>query len=333
MRITLAASAVVGLSFVAGATRAAPPQTPAAALALYPKAAHDNGVDGHAAVACARDEHLRFTNCRVHYEDPPNWGFGQAAVALAQMTPPNPDVTAPPTPTAYVNYYFCAAPDFIDPNPLEPEHLYTDAEIDRRPSPEQIAAALPADAAASGASVLVVMNCTAEADGAVDHCRVGYAVPAGAPLAQAALSLAPLYHATIPTLDGKPTTQPIQIQVGLGPNPPLPPPPRPPSAQSMCLWRSGLPPLRPRPVVQSATEADVAAAYPMMAKILRRTGYALLVCRIEADGRVTNCAIEGETPKGQGFGAAAISLTQVIRFAPGDGQTDVTIPIHFSSQR
>jgi len=226
------------LAFAAGCAHGAP-RTPAQALALYPKPARAQGIDGRANLVCGLDEHLRHVNCQVSSEDPAGQGFGQAALALAAMTPPNPDVAAPPTKSYYVHYLFCTNPDFIDPNPLEPEHLHVWATLDRQPTADQIGAAMPAAARAANESGRVWINCAVEADGAVDQCHALEEIPdGGVRLSDAAVSLAPLYHAVPATSDGKPVPEPMQIEVLFGPHPPLPPPPAPEPLSMVCRGRA-----------------------------------------------------------------------------------------------
>lgn len=313
---------------VAAAAHSAP-ITPPEALALYPKAAHDAGIDGRANLTCGLDEHLRHLSCRVNSEDPPNQGFGQAAQALAAMTPPNPDVTALPTTNFYVHYLFCTDPDFINPNPLEPEHLRVGATLDRQPKTDQITAAMSAEARAANLSGRVLLNCTVEADGAVDQCHGLMERPGGVGLSDAAVSLAPLYHASPATIDGKPAPTPIQIQVLFGPNPPLPAPAVLAPADMECRSRAGLPPLSPLVMTQRPTAADVAHVYPRAALRARTGGFANLRCKVQPNGAVADCTILVEAPAGQGFGPAAIALARVIHYAPVPSARYATIPFRF----
>lgn len=47
-----------------------------------------------------------------------------------------------------------------------------------------------------------------------------------------------------------------------------------------------------------------------------RDGRVTLLCTVEADGRASGCAIQSETPEGEGFGEAALASMETARFSP-----------------
>lgn len=99
---------------------------------------------------------------------------------------------------------------------------------------------------------------------------------------------------------------------------------------------------KPRPSVVSDPDwlerpngDEVSAAYPSIALEFWISGRVTLVCAVDSYGALENCATEGESPTGLGFGSAAISLAPKFRMVPKkvDGRPvvggSVRIPINF----
>lgn len=102
---------------------------------------------------------------------------------------------------------------------------------------------------------------------------------------------------------------------------------------ALCLL-SPLPALAQTQWQREPSAQDYAAAYPAQAKQARVGGAAAIRCRAKADGNLDGCVLLTEEPKGQGFGAAALSLAQHFQLAPQAGGQSlegavVSIPIHF----
>ena len=67
-------------------------------LKVYPKAAHKQGVPGHATLTCQVLTDGKLTACKAEDEGPPGQGFGKAALRLTHKFQRFPDSTAPPGP-------------------------------------------------------------------------------------------------------------------------------------------------------------------------------------------------------------------------------------------
>jgi protein TonB len=82
------------------------------------------------------------------------------------------------------------------------------------------------------------------------------------------------------------------------------------------------PPIRAVSVINNPTwasrpsEAQMARAYPTRAADNGLSGAASLSCIVRIDGGLTACRVADETPRGQGFGRAAMSLTRDFRMNP-----------------
>src|SRR5579859_4947929 len=90
------------------------------------------------------------------------------------------------------------------------------------------------------------------------------------------------------------------------------------------------------PVWASApSRDDWAKAYPSHAAQAGISGAVKVRCAATAQGSLANCAVVEETPTGEGFGAAALSLTSAMELKPtgADGRPiagqSVVVPVKF----
>ena len=94
--------------------------------------------------------------------------------------------------------------------------------------------------------------------------------------------------------------------------------------------------LTTRPIwTQTPSGDDLLELYPPEAMQQKLGGRAVIACTVTAEGRLTDCSVESETPPGAGFGAAAVRMaslfqmaTQTAEGAPVEGGR-VKIPIVF----
>ena len=91
-------------------------------------------------------------------------------------------------------------------------------------------------------------------------------------------------------------------------------------AASLCVWSVALgqEPIRTTGADWSVapTQAAFLDAYPPEAAKNGVRGSATVNCRVQSDGRLDDCTVVTETPNGQGFGAAVVSLAKQSRLKP-----------------
>ena len=60
----------------------------------------------------------------------------------------------------------------------------------------------------------------------------------------------------------------------------------------------------------------MARYYPSRAAEREQEGRATISCKVTASGNLTGCSIVSESPKGAGFGSAAMQLSRLFRMSP-----------------
>lgn len=80
------------------------------------------------------------------------------------------------------------------------------------------------------------------------------------------------------------------------------------------------------------TVADMAAVYPAKAKAEGLGGAADLACTVAGGGRLRDCDVLGETPRGYGFGVAARKLAVKLQAAGVTAGQEVRVPVTFMAE-
>ncbi len=101
-------------------------------------------------------------------------------------------------------------------------------------------------------------------------------------------------------------------------------------------------PLPPRPAVmgpyrpnwiERPSADDLSRYYPDRAARQGVSGEVMMTCQVRVDGRLNDCRIQSEVPKGQHFGEAALRLSPKFRMIPPDdlktAPGEVTVPLVF----
>ncbi|MBN8552207.1 MAG: TonB family protein [Caulobacterales bacterium] len=154
--------------------------------------------------------------------------------------------------------------------------------------------------------------------------------------------LIPVHATPVPTRPDVPASpfeapdEPTTAPVGEGPIS-LDPGPVPDTPGTATDPTPPIPPVIRSPQwIRQPSAAQMQRAYPRGAVADGISGRVVLNCRLTAAGEVTGCSVASETPAGEGFDRAALSLSRYFRLSPRtvDGQAiegaRVTIPLNFA---
>jgi TonB family protein len=196
----LIVATVVPAIFVSPAIAQSPaPTADPLIMAYYPAAARTAGIEGAATLMCSFTAQSVLQSCKLTSENPKGYGFGDAALKLADLSQPNLKVIVPER-RGPLPFTFRLNPPSITPNTLEPLHIIQNPDWQVPLTAAQVAAARPK----STKEGHVVVDCVVTVAGDLDACKVAKESPTGAGFGEAALKLATLIKMKPQTLDGVP---------------------------------------------------------------------------------------------------------------------------------
>lgn len=259
----------------------------------YPTDAARAGISGAVKVRCAAAPDGALQNCAVIEETPSGQGFGAAALSLTGgMQLRTTGQNGEPVVGRQV-----VVPVRFAPELLHPGAIISNPDWMRKPTAEELMRFWPADSGASSAKTLI--TCVVSSRGLLERCAVAYENPKGRGFGGAALAMSAIFVMRPMTVDGFPVgggqvSIPISFVGG---------------AQMMA-------PAEVRTVMRAApwssvpTKDQLAQAFPKAAIGRVRSAHVVLRCDLRLDGGLTGCESVSETPAGQGFTRAAMSLTK-----------------------
>jgi TonB family protein len=177
----------------------------------------------------------------------------------------------------------------------------------KKPTPEELQAAFPADASRNRIAGKVELNCRVNIQGLTEDCHVVSETPPGMGFGGAALGMTPqlLFKPAIGAEGPVPSRVNIPISFKIAPT-----------------------------LLKQPTPDEVEAAWPADALKNGVGGKVELNCRVSVQGLAEDCQVVAESPPGKGFGGAALLLTPQLLFKPaiwaeGPVPARVNIPIKF----
>lgn len=285
-----------------------------------------------------------------------------ASLPVPVSPPPAPYAVLAQAPALPVTALAAAAgPNTVSPVDVSPppKPLTPDVKIEMRGSDDDAGRAVaiwPATAYQARYDGRVTLRCRIDVHGLAERCDVAEESPKGKGFGKAALQMRPTIKlepaqgpdGPVETIKfiaiafNAPDTQFERTYIGTCSSDEK-------AGSVSCSTSSGPPDVMNNPLAmrrvtmlefptwaQAATFDDLAHAYP--AKAGGAEGYAAAHCRVLRSGALTECQILKETPQGQGFGKAALSLTAQFRVAPQLATTQhfsplwVDVPIRFPAR-
>lgn len=289
-----------------------------AVFAAWPAELRSLGLEGTASVRCIITEAGVTRDCEIESESRPGIGFGEAALFLAEQVRAEPatDRDGRPTPISQPFGFAFRCGDRCEPLDDDdlPRRLALRIPWSAAPDVSSVNDAYPERARELGRAGRVILGCSLTGDGELNRCSVEQESPTGYGFGNAAMSLVPQFRATPETGEaarGATVLLPIMFELEDG------------------VLLTGAPDL-----VRSPTRDEFYAAFPASAPAELDAGLAVVRCTILETG-FPECVVVGERPTGNGFGRAAIQMTERLRFNLWSGEglptvlSQIDLPIEF----
>jgi TonB family protein len=264
-------------------------------FAVFPTEAGRRGISGKAVLECEVTAQGALRACKVMSETPPGMGFGQAALSLAPQFLMKPQmVDGKPVggamvrlPINFKTEGLMSGPGVV---PVVTQPVWLSA-----PTVRQVVEQFPEKAIAKRQSGRTTMNCEFKSDGSLRNCHTINEHPTGLGFADAARKLIPLFRGPARVADGR-SVSGMRVQVPF--NFPI-------------EIADGEHPIIGQPRWLRLPNVDAAkAGFPKAAQDAHvEVGRVVMNCLVAAEGRLTECVVKSEDPKGYGFDKAALALS------------------------
>ena len=242
---------------------------------------------GDVVIQCDVTAQGSLAGCVIVAEEPPNQGFGQAALKISRFFKMKPQ-TRDGVPVG--GALFETRIHFVYAGVVPPRWVHA-------PTPDDMLAVWPPGAPETGGRV--TLSCVVTQKGQAKDCHVAREDPAGMGFGAAALKLVSKFQLTPVENYGTPIEAQAQLTLGFA---------KPPPKQSGTEQYGGLAALSNAPWQTTPTAAEMAAAWPKTAPADLAFAKVRLRCGFLPDSTLSRCEVLSEDPAKLGFGAAALAL-------------------------
>ncbi len=279
-------------------------------LSVWPTEALRRSIGGKATISCTVTVQGTLRACQVVAETPQGAGFGGAALTLSRqflMRPARENGVPVETVVSIPINFAAPSPEtgsYLKPKfdpPQKRDRVYSRIPWKLAPSLDDMLAAYPAKARAAKIGGSVSLDCRLNKTGGISGCDILREEPRGYGFAVAARSMkdrfsGPLVDSQGETLASARVTLAFVFPVG---------------ALDGSAPGIGRPEWTALP-----SAADMAAVMPAAAvKVGAYKARVVMECQVVAEGALSGCVAQTETPSGLGYGDAAIRLSSAFRLS------------------